>query len=126
MQMFVIEAYKGKVFTSPSVKAKETEKMFIIEWDKKASLTSYASRLNKEKEYALNVVGEAYSMWGRDNGELIKRFREAMNEVLKKEEIKVSHIKSYIKEAIAFPAHSAKPESKAKKPSLKIVKFSKV
>ena len=126
MQLFVIEAYGGKINITASKSAKETEKMFCVEW---VGNSTYITRLKRDKEYTLNIVGNDFSMWGRDNGELVKRFHEAMKETLEKQEKEIAHIESYLKEVIAFPAPSAKSDKKdkpKKKPSLKIVKHSKV
>ena len=130
MQLFVIETVGGTnphVATMVSSTAKETEKMFIVEWEKEKF--PYTSRLNREKEYTLNEVLGTYSMWGRDNEKLIQRFHEAMKEVLEKQEKEIVCIKSYLKEDIAFSAPSVKSDKKSKpkkKRSLKIVKSSKV
>ena len=129
MQLFVIETVGGTnpyVATMVSSTAKETEKMFIVEWEKEKF--PYTSRLNREKEYTLNEVLGIYSMWGRDNEKLIQRFHEAMKEVLEKQEKEIVCIKSYLKEEITFSAPSVKSDKKKKpkKRSLKIVKSSKV
>lgn len=130
MQMFVVETVGGinpHVATMASSTAKETGKMFIVEWEK--GKFPYTSRLNKEKEYTLNEVLGTYSMWGRDNGKLVQRFREAMKETLEKREKEIACIKSYLKEDIAFSAPSAKSDKKdkpKKKHCLKIIKHSKV
>ena len=124
MQLFVIEAYGGKINTTASKSAKETEKMFCVEW---GGNSTYITRLKRDKEYALNIVGNDFSMWGRDNGELVKCFREAMKETLEKQEKEIAHIESYLKEVIAFPAPPVKSDkkNKPKKCFLKIVKPSR-
>lgn len=126
MQLFVIEAYSGKINTMTSKSAKETEKMISVEWEGKFP---YTTRLKKDKEYTLNIVGEDYSMWGRDSVKLAKEFSSAMKELLLEKETLVSHIKTYSSAEITFSAPSAKSDKKdkpKKKPSLKIVKHNKV
>ena len=126
MQLFVIEAYKGRINTMTSKSAKETEKMFCVEW---GGNSTYTTRLKKDKEYTLNIVGDYFSMWGRDSVKLVKEFSSAMKEVLSEKETLVSHIKSYISAEIAFSAPSAKSDKKdkpKKKHCLKIIKHSKV
>ena len=125
MQLFVIEAYGGKINTMTSKSAKETEKMFCVEW---GGNSTYTTRLKKDKEYTLNIVGSTFSMWGRDKGELVKRFREAMKETLEKREKEIACIESYLKEVTAFPAPPVKSnkKDKPKKCFLKLVKSSKV
>ena len=125
MQLFVIVAYSGKINTMASKSAKETEKMIRVEWGGKFPCTT---RLKKDKEYTLNIVGNDFSMWGRDNGELVKRFREAMKETLEKREKEIACIESYLKEVTAFPAPPVKSDkkNKSKKCFLKLVKSSKV
>ena len=92
MQLFVIEAYKGMTNTMISKSAKETEKMFCVEW---GGNSTYTTRLKKDKEYTLNIVGDDFSMWGRDSVKLAEEFSSAMKEVLSEKETLVSHIKSY-------------------------------
>lgn len=126
MQLFVIEAYKGRTNTMTSKSAKETEKMFCVEW---GGNSTYTTRLKKDKEYALNIVGDDFSMWGRDSVKLAKEFSSAMKELLLEKETLVSHIKSYISAEITFSALSVKSDEKdkpKKKHCLKIVKHSKV
>ena len=126
MQLFVIEAYKGRTNTMTSKSAKETEKMICVEW---GGNSTYTTRLKKDKEYTLNIVGEDYSMWGRDSVKLAKEFSSAMKELLLEKETLVSHIKSYISAEITFSAPSAKSDKKdkpKKKHCLKIIKHSKV
>ena len=126
MQLFVIEAYSGKINTMTSKSAKETEKMISVDWGSKFP---YTTRLKKDKEYTLNIIDDYFSMWGRDNEKLIQRFHEAMKEVLEKQEKEIVCIKSYLKEDIAFSTPSVKSDKKSKpkkKRSLKIVKSSKV
>jgi hypothetical protein len=126
MQLFVIEAYGGKINITASKSAKETEKMFCVEW---GGNSTYITRLKRDKEYALNIVGEDYSMWGRDSAKLAKEFSSAMKELLLEKETLVSHIKSYISAEITFSASSAKSDKKdkpKKKHCLKIIKHSKV
>lgn len=126
MQLFVIEAYKGMTNTMISKSAKETEKMIRVEW---GGNSTYTTRLKKDKEYTLNIVGEDYSMWGRDSVKLAKEFSSAMKELLLEKETLVSHIKSYISAEITFSAPSVKSDKKDKpnkKHTLKIVKHNKV
>ena len=130
MQLFVIEAYKGRINTMTSKSAKETEKMFCVEW---GCNSTYTTRLKKDKEYTLNIVGDDFSMWGRDSVKLVKEFSSAMKELLLEKETLVSHIKSYISSEITFPkftsplsSESDKKDKPREKPSLKIVKHSKV
>ena len=126
MQLFVIEAYKGRINTMTSKSAKETEKMICVEW---GGNSPYTTRLKKDKEYTLNIVGDDFSMWGRDSAKLAKEFSSAMKELLLEKETLVSHIKSYISAEITFSAPSAKSDKKdkpKKKHCLKIVKHSKV
>ena len=126
MQLFVIEAYKGRTNTMTSKSAKETEKMFCVEW---GDNSTYTTRLKKDKEYTLNIVGDDFSMWGRDSVKLAKEFSSAMKELLLEKETLVSHIKSYISAEITFSALSVKSDKKdkpKKKHCLKIVKHSKV
>lgn len=131
MQLFVIEAYKGRTNTMTSKSAKETEKMFCVEW---GGNSTYTTRLKKDKEYTLNIVGEDYSMWGRDSVKLAKEFSSAMKELLLEKEALVSHIKVYSSMKFTFPkftsplpsAKSDKKDKPKKKRSLKIVKSSKV
>jgi len=125
MQLFVIEAY-GRIITMTSKSAKETEKMICVEWEGKFP---YTTRLMKDKEYTLNIVGDDFSMWGRDSAKLAKEFSSAMKELLLEKETLVSHIKSYISAEITFSASSAKSDKKdkpKKKHCLKIIKHSKV
>ena len=126
MQLFVIEAY-GRIITMTSKSAKETEKMICVEWEGKFP---YTTRLKKDKEYSLiNIVGDDFSMWGRDSVKLAKEFSSAMKELLLEKETLVSHIKSYISAEITFSASSAKSDKKdkpKKKHCLKIIKHSKV
>jgi hypothetical protein len=98
--------------------------MFCVEW---GGNSTYITRLKRDKEYALNIVGNYFSMWGRDNGELVKRFHEAMKETLEKQEKEIACIESYLKEVIAFPAPSVKSDKKdkPKKRFLKLVKSSR-
>lgn len=131
MQLFVIEAYKGMTNTMISKSAKETEKMIRVEW---GGNSTYTTRLKKDKEYTLNIVGEDYSMWGRDSVKLAKEFSSAMKELLLEKEALVSHIKVYSSMKFTFPKFTSplpsesdkKDKPKKKKPSLKIVKHSKV
>ena len=126
MQLFVIEAYKGRTNTMTSKSAKETEKMICVEW---GDNSTYTTRLKKDKEYTLNIVGDYFSMWGRDSVKLAKEFSSAMKKLLLEKETLVSHIKSYISAEITFSALSAKSNKKdkpKKKHCLKIVKHSKV
>ena len=126
MQLFVIEAYKGRINTITSKSAKETEKMICVEW---GDNSTYTTRLKKNKEYTLNIVGDDFSMWGRDSAKLVKEFSSAMKELLSEKETLVSHIKSYISAEITFAALSVKSDKKdkpKKKHCLKIVKHSKV
>ena len=126
MQLFVIEAYKGRTNTMTSKSAKETEKMICVEW---GGNSTYTTRLKKDKEYTLNIVGDDFSMWGGDSAKLAKEFSSAMKELLLEKETLVSHIKSYISTEITFSAPSAKSDKKdkpKKKHCLKIVKHSKV
>ena len=126
MQLFVIEAYGGKINITASKSAKETEKMFCVEW---GGNSTYITRLKRDKEYALNIVGDDFSMWGRDSAKLVKEFSSAMKELLLEKETHVSHIKSYISTEITFSAPSAKSDKKdkpKKKHCLKIIKHSKV
>ena len=125
MQLFVIEAYSGKINTMTSKSAKETEKMIRVEW---GGNSTYTTRLKKDKEYTLNIVGDDFSMWGRDSVKLAKEFSSAMKELLLEKETLVSHIKTYSSSEITFSAPSAKSDKKIKpkKPFLKIVKHGKV
>ena len=126
MQLFVIEAYKGRTITMTSKSAKETEKMICVEW---GGNSTYTTRLKKDKEYTLNIVGDDFSMWGRDSAKLAKEFSSAMKELLLEKETLVSHIKSYISAEITFSALSVKSDKKdkpKKKHCLKIIKHSKV
>lgn len=126
MQLFVIEAYSGKINTMISKSAKETEKMISVEWEGKFP---YTTRLKRDKEYTLNTVGSDFSMWGRDSVKLAKEFSSAMKDLLLEKETLVSHIKTYSSTEITFSAPSAKSDKKdkpKKKRSLKIVKSSKV
>lgn len=130
MQLFVIEAYKGMTNTMISKSAKETEKMIRVEW---GGNSTYTTRLKKDKEYTLNIVGEDYSMWGRDSVKLAKEFSSVMKELLLEKEALVSHIKVYSSMKFTFPeftsplpSESDKKDKPKKKPSLKIVKHSKV
>ena len=126
MQLFVIEAYKGRTNTMTSKSAKETEKMICVEW---GGNSTYTTRLKKDKEYTLNIVGDDFSMWGRDSAKLAKEFSSAMKELLLEKETLVSHIKSYISAEITFSALSVKSDKKdkpKKKHCLKIIKHSKV
>lgn len=126
MPLFVIEAYKGRTNTMTSKSAKETEKMICVEW---GGNSTYTTRLKKDKEYTLNIVGDDFSMWGRDSVKLVKEFSSAMKELLLEKETLVSHIKSYISAEITFSAPSAKSDKKdkpKKKHCLKIIKHSKV
>ena len=125
MQLFVIEAYKGMTNTMTSKSAKETEKMICVEW---GGNYSYSTRLKKDKEYTLNIVGDDFSMWGRDSVKLAEEFSSAMKDLLLEKETLVSHIKSYISAEITFSAPSVKSDKKVKpkKRSLKIVKSGKV
>lgn len=126
MQLFVIEAYKGRTITMTSKSAKETEKMICVEWEGKFP---YTTRLKRDKEYTLNIVDDDLSMWGRDSVKLAKEFSSAMKELLLEKETLVSHIKSYISAEITFSALSAKSDKKdkpKKKHCLKIVNHSKV
>ena len=125
MQLFVIEAYKGRINTMTSKSAKETEKMIRVEW---GGNSTYTTRLKKDKEYTLNIVGDDFSMWGRDSVKLAKEFSSAMKKLLLEKETLVSHIKSYISAETTFSALSAKSDKKdkpKKKHCLKIVKHSK-
>ena len=109
-----------------SKSAKETEKMICVEWEGKFP---YTTRLKKDKEYTLNIVGDDFSMWGRDSVKLAKEFSSVMKELLSEKETLVSHIKSYISAEITFSAPSAKSDKKdkpKKKHCLKIIKHSKV
>ena len=126
MQLFVIEAHKGRTNTMTSKSAKETEKMFCVEW---GGNSTYTTRLKKDKEYTLNIVGDYFSMWGSDSVKLAKEFSSAMKELLLEKETLVSYIKSYISAEITFSALSAKSDKKdkpKKKHCLKIIKHSKV
>ena len=126
MQLFVIKAYKGRTNTMTSKSAKETEKMICVEW---GGNSAYTTRLKKDKEYTLNIVGDYFSMWRRDSVKLAKEFSSAMKELLLEKEILVSYIKSYISAEITFSALSVKSNKKdkpKKKHCLKIVKHSKV
>lgn len=130
MQLFVIEAYSGKINTMTSKSAKETEKMICVEW---RGNSTYTTRLKKDKEYTLNIVGDDFSMWGRDSAKLVKEFSSAMKEILLEKETIVSHIKNYSSMKFTFPkftsslpSESDKKDKPRKKPSLKIVKRSKV
>ena len=125
MQLFVIEAYKGKINTMTSKSAKETEKMIRVEW---GGNSTYTTRLKKDKEYTLNIVGDDFSMWGRDSVKLVKEFSSAMKELLSEKETLVSHIKTYSSAEITFSAPSVKSDKKdkpKKKRTLKIVNHSK-
>ena len=126
MQLFVIEAYKGRINTMTSKSAKETEKMIRVEW---GGNSTYTTRLKKDKEYTLNIVGDDFSMWGRDSVKLVKEFSSAMKELLLEKETLVSHIKTYSTAEITFSALSVKSDKKdkpKKKHCLKIVKHNKV
>lgn len=135
MQLFVIEAYKGMTSTMVSKSAKETEKMIRVEW---GGDSTYTTRLKKDKEYTLIIVGEDYSMWGRDSVKLVKEFSSAMKELLLEKETLVSRIKVYSSMKFTFPkftfpkftsslsSESDKKDKPRKKPSLKTVKHSKV
>lgn len=126
MQLFVIEAYKGRINTMTSKSAKETEKMFCVEW---GGNSTYTTRLKKDKEYALNIIGDNFSMWGRDSVKLAKEFSSAMKEVLSEKETLVSHIKTYSSAEITFHAPYVKFDKKnkpKKKSTLNIVKHNKV
>ena len=126
MQLFVIEAYKGRINTMTSKSAKETEKMIRVEW---GGNSTYTTRLKKDKEYTLNIVGDDFSMWGRDSAKLAEEFSSAMKDLLSEKETLVSHIKTYSNAEITFSAPSVKSGKKSKlkkKRSLKIVKHSKV
>ena len=126
MQLFVIEAYKGRINTMTSKSAKETEKMIRVEW---GGNSTYTTRLKKDKEYTLNIVGDDFSMWGRDSAKLAEEFSSAMKDLLSEKETLVSHIKSYISAEITFSALSVKSDKKdkpKKKHCLKIVKHIKV
>ena len=125
MQLFVIEAYKGRINTMTSKSAKETEKMIRVEW---GGNSTYTTRLKKDKEYTLNIVGEDYSMWGRDSVKLVKEFSSTMKDLLSEKETLVSHIKTYSSAEITFSALSVKSDKKdkpKKKRTLKIVKHRK-
>ena len=130
MQLFVIEAYSGKINTMTSKSAKETEKMIRVEW---GGNSTYTTRLKKDKEYTLNIVGDDFSMWGRNSVKLAKEFSSAMKDLLLEKETLVSHIKIYSSMKFTFPkftsplsSESDKKDKPRKKPSLKIVKHSKV
>ena len=126
MQLFVIKAYKGRINTMTSKSAKETEKMIRVEW---GSNSTYTTRLKKDKEYTLNIVGDDFSMWGRDSAKLAEEFSSAMKDLLSEKETLVSHIKTYSSTEITFSAPYVKFDKKnkpKKKPALKIVKHNKV
>ena len=126
MQLFVIEAYKGRINTMTSKSAKETEKMIRVEW---GGNSTYTTRLKKDKEYILNIVGDDFSMWGRDSVKLAEEFSSAMKDLLSEKETLVSHIKTYSTAEITFSAPSVKSDKDIKpkkKHTLKIVKHSKV
>ena len=126
MQLFVIEAYKGRINTMTSKSAKETEKMIRVEW---GGNSTYTTRLKKDKEYTLNIVGDDFSMWGRDSVKLVRKFSSAMKDLLSEKETLVSHIKTYSTAEITFSTPSVKSDNKnkpKKKPALKIVKHNKV
>ena len=126
MQLFVIEAYSGKINTMTSKSAKETEKMIRVEW---GGNSTYTTRLKKDKEYTLNIVGDDFSMWGRDSAKLAEEFSSAMKDLLSEKETLVSNIKTYSSAEITFSALSVKSDKDIKpkkKHCLKIVKHSKV